>query len=74
MFWESMDLVQSCLEPEDKWVSMFSGQLAMLLPPEERLSLKKEFLRSVWVSVGATLSYIAAISWRDKESCRFPLQ
>ena len=46
--------------------------LSRLLILGERLSISSERDRAIWISADATLEWVACISWKDKETFRFP--
>ena len=72
MFWDTMDLIWVFHQDEREWRKLFMGKLVRLLPPEERLPIPSQRENAIWLSVDATLSYVAGISWKDKEAFRFP--
>ena len=72
MFWDTMDFIKGFHSVEEEWRKLFTGSLVRLLSPEERLSIRSERERTVWVTTDATLEYIAGISWMGKEAFRMP--
>ena len=69
-FWRSMEVIETCMEVDSEWMSLFQGSLFRLLPLPQRLSLKMEGGLFIWATVDATLEWISAISWRDCECFR----
>ena len=69
-FWRSMSVIETCIAEDCSWRSLLRGSLFRLLPLHGRLALKMEVRPFVWITVDATLDFIAGLSWRDHECFR----
>ena len=69
-----MGVIETCTKEESSWRALFHGSLFRLLPPHERLALKMEVRPFVWITVDATLDYIAGVSWHDHECFRLSIE
>ena len=73
-FRDSLSIIETQCKEEDTWRALFMGELIRLLEQEERLSFVSGRTRTIWISVDATLSWLAGVSWKDNQAFRFPTE
>ena len=69
--WNTITVVENCMETDVQWRTLFAGKLPRLLPIEERLSLPFGKDLPIWATVDAKLDTIDGVSWRDRGFSRF---
>ena len=70
VFWGSMLIIESQYMVGGKWSALFLGKLCRLMQPKERLPFTGDRNREVWISAHATRTWLACVSWADKQDFR----
>ena len=65
-----MEVIETCMQINSEWRSLFRGSLFRLLPSSQRLSLKMEGELFIRITADAALEWISGISRHGRECFR----